>query len=53
MSIVPGHVVVLMSPPSRVEWIEILLMLIISRLNASPPSRVEWIEMIRCYQQMG
>ncbi len=33
-----------LSPPSRVEWIEIPINLASASLSASPPSRVEWIE---------
>ena len=34
----------LVSPPSRVEWIEISFPDVAGSLPESPPSRVEWIE---------
>ena len=33
-----------MSPPSRVEWIEMLQNTFSAIKQLSPPSRVEWIE---------
>ena len=34
----------MLSPPSRVEWIEIIHLISSSCSLMSPPSRVEWIE---------
>ena len=46
-SIGVGVLLIFMSPPSRVEWIEIELHLKhIDTGYRSPPSRVEWIEML-------
>ena len=35
-----------MSPPSRVEWIEMPFLARVLPVTGSPPSRVEWIEII-------
>ena len=34
----------MLSPPSRVEWIEIPMESVMDDCSLSPPSRVEWIE---------
>ena len=33
-----------MSPPTRVEWIEIAIVNVTQVARKSPPTRVEWIE---------